>query len=244
MRWIFWYLTLIRFNFFSQFRYFYWNKKNCKRTDFPFRFVYATLIREPIKRFLSEYLHNLRGATWLSERLSCQRAQQYRNQSSCWQSTTILLFNIKHLIIFLESNLTDYIFCPFNSAINRQTRMLSSLKINCLSSKLNYSDLIHLESAKRNLQSMEFFGLTEYLELSQRLFERTYICQFYSTCSFEFYLQQDLVNNQTEHFLRENLTDNELTLIQQINSDDIQLYEFAKKLFFERTCRILGIACQ
>jgi hypothetical protein len=50
------------------------------------RFVYATLLREPIARFISEYLHTLRGATWLSERLPCQKAQQLRNKNACWKS--------------------------------------------------------------------------------------------------------------------------------------------------------------
>lgn len=52
---------------------------------FSFRFFYATLLREPLSRFLSEYLHTLRGATWLSERLSCQKARQLRNESACWK---------------------------------------------------------------------------------------------------------------------------------------------------------------
>ena len=53
------------------------------------RFIYATLLREPVARFVSEYLHTLRGATWLSERLPCPKAHQLRNQYACWNSTTI-----------------------------------------------------------------------------------------------------------------------------------------------------------
>lgn len=91
---------------------------------------------------------------------------------------------------------------------------------------------------------MEFFGLTEYLSLSQRLFEQTNFCKLYSQCSFQIYLQQDLTNNQTNDYLEKNLTLNEYNYLKQINSDDIELYKFAKKLFFQRTCQILGIACQ
>jgi hypothetical protein len=122
--------------------------------------------------------------------------------------------------------------------------MLSSSINNCLSSTFTYSNLIDLKSAKKNLQSMEFFGLTEYLHLSQRLFEQTTYCKFFQSCSFQSYLEQDVTNNQTYDYLENNLTDIDLNSIKQINSDDIQLYQYARKLFFQRTCQILGIACQ
>lgn len=144
----------------------------------------------------------------------------------------------------LDTNLTDFIFCSFNPAVNRQTRMLSSPLNNCLSPSLTYSNLIDLQSAKQNLQSMEFFGLTEYLPLSQRLFEQTNFCKLFSTCSFQSYLEQDQTNNQTYDYLEQNLTTIDLNYLRWMNNDDIELYHFAKKLFFQRTCQILGIACQ
>jgi len=121
--------------------------------------------------------------------------------------------------------------------------MLSSSITNCLSSSFTYSNLIDLKTAKKNLQSMEFFGLTEYLHLSQRLFEQTKFCQLFQICSFQSYLEQDFKNNQTYDYLEQNLTFSDFKYLKQINSDDIELYEFAKKLFFQRTCQILGIAC-
>ena len=148
------------------------------------------------------------------------------------------------MIFSSDTNLTDFIFCPFNPAINRQTRMLSSSPVNCLSPSFTYSDLFDLSTAKRNLQSMEFFGLTEHLHLSQRLFERTSFCQVVPHCSFQSYLEQDLTNNQTMDYFQQNLSQIDRRHLHQINSDDLELYQFAKKLFFERTCQILGIACQ
>jgi hypothetical protein len=126
--------------------------------------------------------------------------------------------------------------------------MLSSSITNCLSSSssssFTYSNLIDLKTAKFNLESMEFFGLTEYLHLSQRLFEQTKFCKLFQICSFKIYLEQDLTNNQTYDYLKQNLTFTDLNQLRQINSDDIELYQFAKKLFFQRTCQLLGIACQ
>lgn len=215
---------------------------------FSFRFFYATLLREPISRFLSEYLHTLRGATWLSERFSCSKARQLRNQTACWTSKyspRISFIDSSMIFSSSDTNLTDFIFCPFNPAINRQTRMLSSASsMNCLSSSFTYSDLVDLSTAKKNLQSMEFFGLTEHLHLSQRLFERTSFCQVVSHCSFQSYLEQDFSNNQTRNYVQENLSEIDRKHLQQINSDDLELYQFAKNLFFQRTCQILGIACQ
>jgi hypothetical protein len=155
-----------------------------------------------------------------------------------------MFFFIQIIISYLGTNLTDFILCPFNSAVNRQTRMLSSPTNTCLSPSFTYSNLIDLQTAKTNLESMEFFGLTEYLHLSQRLFERTTYCKLFSRCSFQSYLEQDLTNNQTNDYLETNLTSIDLNHLRQINSDDMELYKFARRLFFQRTCHILGIACQ
>ena len=122
--------------------------------------------------------------------------------------------------------------------------MLSSSINNCSSPSFAYSNLINIQAAKKNLESMEFFGLTEYLLLSQRLFEQTNYCKLFQTCSFQFYLEQDLINIRTYDYLEKNLTSNNLNRIRRLNHDDIELYQFARKLFFKRTCQMLGIACQ
>lgn len=151
-----------------------------------------------------------------------------------------LSFDSYSIIILLDlgTDLNEFISCPFNSAINRQTRMLSTIHPRCSSIQID------LESAKENLRSMEFFGLTEYLSLSQRLFERTSYCQIYRICSFQSYLEQDMQANQTSTYLREHLTSIDLKRLRDMNSDDVLLYDYAKELFFHRTCQILGVACQ
>ena len=91
---------------------------------------------------------------------------------------------------------------------------------------------------------MEFFGLTEELSLSQRLFERTSYCRLQRMCSFQSYLEQDWSNNQTGDYLAKKLTALDIDRLRQMNSDDIELYQFARKLFFQRTCQTLAEACQ
>lgn len=90
---------------------------------------------------------------------------------------------------------------------------------------------------------MEFFGLTEHLQLSQRLFEQTAYCKLYQRCSFQSYLDQSFTNTQTNDYIKQNVTSIDLKRIRHINSEDIELYQFARALFFKRTCQILGISC-
>ena len=121
--------------------------------------------------------------------------------------------------------------------------MLSSPMSDC-SLNFYYENLIDLKRAKSNLESMEFFGLTEHLSLSQRLFETTKFCRSaVHRCSFQSYLEQNPKNDQTINFLQNNLTSTDLKRLRQLNSDDLELYEFARKLFFQRTCQMLGVAC-
>jgi hypothetical protein len=158
-------------------------------------------------------------------------------------SSTIRIVRSLSCVYLLDSRLADFIRCPFNSAINRQTRMLSTLNTRCQSLPLAYDDFVDLTTAKINLQSMEFFGLTEYLTLSQRLFERTSYCRIYRMCSFQSYLEQDPNNKQTSNFVEQTLTRVDVDRLKQMNSDDIELYRFARRLFFQRTCQVLGVAC-
>lgn len=60
--------------------------------------------------------------------------------------------------------------CDSNLAINRQTRMLSDLALvgcyNKSSIPAHERDRIMLASAKKNLASISYFGLTEYQKVS------------------------------------------------------------------------------
>lgn len=66
--------------------------------------------------------------------------------------------------------------CNSNLAINRQTRMLSDLALigcyNKSSMPAHERDRIMLASAKKNLASMSYFGLTEYQKVSSHNINR------------------------------------------------------------------------
>lgn len=87
-------------------------------------------------------------------------------------------------------------------------------------------DRIMLASAKKNLQSMAFFGLTEYQKISQYIFEETFNLRF--AIPFE-------QNNATlSSSTLTTLTTKQAAKIAQLNKLDIELYNFAKKLLFDR----------
>ncbi|CAF0792094.1 unnamed protein product [Brachionus calyciflorus] len=153
------------------------------------------MLRNPIKRFISEWQNNY--------------VKFFKGQET-WNTT-----------------LEDFMSCEYNLANNRQI-LLSDSNYDCS----DKSGEEMLEEAKRNLESLRFFGLTEYHDLNQKLFIKTF------SGSFRF-LKEFKVKNQTKadefyYDLKMNNSDKILYKIEELNSLDMQLYEFAKDLFFKR----------
>ena len=46
-----------------------------KSDSFPCRYLYISMLREPLLRYLSEWKHVRRGSTWLAARLHCNGRQ-------------------------------------------------------------------------------------------------------------------------------------------------------------------------
>lgn len=85
-------------------------------------------------------------------------------------------------------------------------------------------DAIILQSAKDNLQAMAFFGITEYQAATQYLFERTFKLRFI----------EDFVQYNQTHASQVDITPNQRQDVQKVNALDIELYRYAKELFFQR----------
>lgn len=81
-----------------------------------------------------------------------------------------------------------------------------------------------LDSAKRNLRSMAFFGLTEYQRKTQYLFEHTF--------NLEFIMPFTQVNG-TRASSVEVPPETQLRIL-QLNRWDVELYEYARDLFLQR----------
>ncbi|CAG9809876.1 unnamed protein product [Chironomus riparius] len=188
------------------------------------RYFYITLLRSPISRYLSEFRHVQRGATWKNSRHFCLGRQATPEElPPCYTGDD-----------WMDVALDDFADCQSNLAANRQTRMLTDLAlVNCYN-KTGMSqkerDRIMLSSAKRNLAAMSFFGLTEYQKISQYIFEETFNLRF----AIPFEQHNSTLSMQTY----DTLTDAQKKKIKDINALDIELYDFAKELMFQRFARL------
>lgn len=178
----------------------------------------VTWLRHPLYRTVSEFRHVHRGATWRSARSYCK---QYDTQL-CYPENEN----------WLEVSLDEFLDCPSNMGINRQTRMLADYsKIECMdlndqSGGMDSKEM--LDSAKQTLKRMAFFGLCEHQRASQFVFERTLGLDF----ARAFSQSQD---NKTVEYVRQ-LPERLKKKIMSRNRMDLKLYQYATELFEER-CR-------
>ncbi|MCP9265015.1 Heparan-sulfate 6-O-sulfotransferase 3 [Dirofilaria immitis] len=108
----------------------------------------------PVARFISEYRHVERGATWLAARHICNgRPPTPEQLPMCFDPE----------IGWDGVSLDEFLACPYNLAFNRQTRMLADLTlINCYDTRTTdvaTREKIMLESAKANLKNLAFLVL-------------------------------------------------------------------------------------
>nr|CAG4638753.1 EOG090X0E58 [Cyclestheria hislopi] len=182
------------------------------------RYFYITVLRDPVHRYLSEFRHVQRGATWKSSRHGCG-GKGSTELPHCYKGMN-----------WTGVGIEEFMNCPYNLAHNRQTRMLADLTLvgcyNSLFIDSKEKERIMLASAKANLARMAFFGLTEQQYRSQYIFEETFGLRFLT--SFEQY-------NSTLSLLTLNeLSNLQLERIKQLNSLDLELYEFAAQLLERR----------
>ncbi len=213
----------------------YTDLKNCVIKFYPYfknenDFKFFTILREPIKRYISEWQHVQRGATWKSRKnKKCLNKYEkcFEKDSNNWQNVS----------------LTEFINCKFNLANNRQTRLLAYYDLNfemCSNPSLSdkylfgneenktYNDEL-LKRAKETLKNkMIFFAIAEFQYLSAMLFEKTFDNLF----KFDLNLTQS--NSTIADLLFNSINTTVLDTIKKINYLDIELYDYAKKLFFDR----------
>ncbi|KAI1891366.1 hypothetical protein AGOR_G00143080 [Albula goreensis] len=182
------------------------------------KFYYITLLRDPVSRYLSEWRHVQRGATWKTSLHMCDgRTPTPDELPSCYEGTD-----------WSGCTLQQFMDCPYNLANNRQVRMLADLSlVGCYNMSFvpeKKRAQILLESAKKNLRDMAFFGLTEFQRKTQYLFERTFRLRF---------IRPFMQYNSTRAAGVD--VDNDTILrIEELNELDMQLYDYAKDLFQQR----------
>jgi len=186
------------------------------------RYFFITVLRDPVYRYISEFRHVQRGATWKAAGHWC--GGQEFDFPKCYQDQD-----------WSGVELEEFMNCSYNFAHNRQTRMLADLSlVGCYNSSSmkdpKERDRIMLASAKANLARMAYFGLTDEQLLSQYIFEETFKIKFVD--SFE--QMHSSISSQT---IAE-LSVERLKLIKQLNHLDMELYEFGHQLLFERFNRL------
>ncbi|KAJ8282785.1 hypothetical protein COCON_G00053040 [Conger conger] len=183
-------------------------------------YYYITILRDPVWRYLSEWRHVQRGATWKASLHVCDgRAPTLAELPSCYPGDD-----------WSGCTLDDFMDCPYNLANNRQTRMLADLSLvgcyNLSATSEPERGAALLESAKRNLKGMAFFGLTEYQRKTQYLFERTFRLAFIAPFT--------QLNGTRASAAGQEAGPETQRRIRQLNRWDVELYEFARDLFLQR----------
>ncbi|KAM4537783.1 heparan-sulfate 6-O-sulfotransferase 3-B-like [Fundulus diaphanus] len=192
------------------------DKKNAQKSKK--NFYYITMLRDPVSRYLSEWKHVQRGATWKTALHMCDGRPPTQDElPACYSGED-----------WTGVPLTDFMNCPSNLANNRQVRMLADLSLVGCYNMSSMSELergrVLLASAKANLRNMAFFGLTEFQRKTQYLFERTFGLRFIRAFT--------QINSTRAASV--GISEKVRWRIEGLNALDMELYEYAKELFLRR----------
>ena len=185
------------------------------------RYFYGTILRQPVHRFFSEFRHRQRGASWEGAVTYCNGALLTDQNPNCFEGGT-----------WHDFTLEEFLSCSSNYGINRQTWMLSDIsEVGC-----NFSDIMSskekkerlLELAKKNINSISFFGLLEYPMESQFVFEKTF------NLKFNVPFQKWETGFALEFLKNFTITEDIYLKVAQVNDLDQRLYNYAKNVFFDR----------
>lgn len=176
------------------------------------------MLRDPVSRYLSEWKHVQRGATWKTALHMCDgRLPTQDELPACYTGED-----------WTGVPLVDFMSCPSNLANNRQVRMLADLSLVGCYNMSSISELergrVLLASAKANLRNMAFFGLTEFQRKTQYLFERTFGLRFIRAFT--------QINSTRAASV--GISEKVRWRIEGLNALDMELYEYAKELFLRR----------
>lgn len=176
------------------------------------------MLRDPVSRYLSEWKHVQRGATWKTALHMCDGRPPTQDElPACYSGED-----------WTGVPLVDFMNCPSNLANNRQVRMLADLSLVGCYNMSSISELergrLLLASAKANLRNMAFYGLTEFQRKTQYLFERTFGLCFI----------QPFTQINTTRAASVGIGEKVRWRIEGLNALDMELYEYAKELFLRR----------
>lgn len=196
---------------------------------------YFTILRHPVFRYLSEYIYTRQGkANWdiVTGVKHCTGALSERTVPECYPG-------IYRRHPWYDVSLKTFISCPHNWANNRQVWMLADLKhLQCGTNNRSHLNRVEfenslLESAKKRLESMAFFGIADYLRESSLLFQYRFNVNLLSLPTDSVHVPNEIVDVV--------LSDKKLfDKIVQLNRLDMMLYNHSLNLFRERL-KLIGV---
>jgi len=180
--------------------------------------TFFTILRDPVKRVLSEYTH-------ITKNLVSQFGpKQYGN---AWD------YNYHGSETNIREFLDDCIECRIGSS-NRQAKMLSGLFTTGANiDEVNkFSDDYILMKAKENLEAMKFIGLTERYTDSMLLLKYTFPdhLKTFNTYTYSKHPHDGKSGSVEEETIER---------IKELNRLDIELYDYAQQLFYQRFTNML-----
>lgn len=211
----------------------------------PCRLAYFTVLRDPIDRFLSEWKHVQRGATWMSASLKChgRRPPSEHYRLCVFFQRRPAARPQKKRRLPIDVSLAEFLRCPHNLALNRQTRMLANLSaLGCYTDLVDWSvprgntgkktlsekQKLLLSSATFTLiERIRMFGLYEHLLFTQ------YLLQIRMNISFNHVVDQikNLSNETHAYRTKRKLNGELLTAVESANILDSKLYGLSKRVF-------------
>lgn len=198
-----------------------------RRFDPACRFHFSTMLRHPVLRYLSEYLHVQRGATFSYRHVCNEKRVKDKEMPPCYPG-----FYDREM--WVNVTLSKFLSCDSNWANNRQTLSVADLEVvSCFNKHTlppEEREKRLLQSAKDNLRKFAFFGITEYLVESSLLFENVFGVKFSGN------LSQKPADKLHSAPMLNTLWNSASTYnrIAKANHLDMQLYEYAMELFTSR----------
>merc|ERR1719318_2548735 len=120
------------------------------------RYFYITFLRDPVDRYLSEWRHVQRGATWKTAELRCGNQSWSEILPKCYEDDPTDEYG--EYSDWSGVEIAEFIACQDNLAANRQTRMLADLElVHCYNKTAMDQvkrDTIMLNSAKANIEKI------------------------------------------------------------------------------------------
>ena len=207
--------------------------KRIQKFDPTCTFHFSTMLRHPILRYISEYLHVQRGATFSYRHICGGKKVTDREMPPCYPG-----FYDREM--WSNVPLSKFLSCDSNWANNRQTFSIADLEtVQCFNKRSlprKEREQRLLQSAKDNLRRFAFFGITEYQTETSQLFEHTF------GLKFGMKLEQKPMSKLNSAPMLNALWNTASTYnrIASANHLDVELYEYALDLFSSRL-KTIGI---